>query len=302
MISQWRQLGFISSLNELTKDLRQAPGHECARGEQAGCGQRVDGELDSGLKTPAADRATAGRRLDRRAGGRVASIGNPSAPWSRRRPSEDARSKLGATADNAVARIAEIEKVLLQGDSVTQFNSVIELSKLIQQARFQVRGYTYSAKVEAEQPALEAIANALKSADSLRSQLPEQYGANLQEASGLPQGLSRRRQPVPRLPGRQRRGAQAMVSKATAVGPGSKKMTAHQTVIRDNDAAQAKFLLMLAPPGIVLRIVAACDYRQIVIPWASRQGRRALAAGDRPTTWCRNARTNWANCNAPCKA
>ncbi len=51
---------------------------------------------------------------------------------------------------------------MLQGDSVAQFNSVIDLSKLIQQARFQVRGYTYSGKPEAEQPALDAIGNALK--------------------------------------------------------------------------------------------------------------------------------------------
>jgi methyl-accepting chemotaxis protein len=53
-----------------------------------------------------------------------------------------------------VAKVAEVEKSMLQGDSVAQFNSVIELSKLLQQARFQVRGYTYSGKTEAEQPAL----------------------------------------------------------------------------------------------------------------------------------------------------
>ena len=70
---------------------------------------------------------------------------------------ENARSKLGATADNAVAKVAEVEKSMLQGDSVVQFNSVIDLSKLLQQARFQVRGYTYSGKTEAEQPAMDAI-------------------------------------------------------------------------------------------------------------------------------------------------
>ena len=80
---------------------------------------------------------------------------------------EGARSKLGDTADNAVARVAEVEKTLLQGDNVSQFNSVVELSKLLQQARFQVRGYTYSGKAEAQQPALDAIDNALSYLKSL---------------------------------------------------------------------------------------------------------------------------------------
>jgi methyl-accepting chemotaxis protein len=185
VISRGDKLGFISSLNELTKDLRQARlDYEMRRGEQGP--ERVNElmeKLDSGLKTARsqieqpADDALIDEQLAAVAKYRQSFSAMVQAGAQR----EDARSKLGATADNAVARIAEIEKVLLQGDSVTQFNSVIELSKLIQQARFQVRGYTYSAKVEAEQPALEAIANALKSADSLRSQLPEQYGANLQE-------------------------------------------------------------------------------------------------------------------------
>nr|BFE92145.1 hypothetical protein GCM10020185_26810 [Pseudomonas brassicacearum subsp. brassicacearum] len=96
---------------------------------------------------------------------------------------EDARSKLGASADNAVARIAEVEKSLLQGDSVAQFNSIVTLSKAVQQARYQVRGYTYSGKSEAQQPALEAVDNALKLLARLPEQLPEEHAANLQQAS-----------------------------------------------------------------------------------------------------------------------
>ena len=121
---------------------------------------------------------------------------------------EDARSKLGNTADNAVLKVTEVEKSLLQGDSVTQFNSVVDLSKLIQQARFQVRGYTYSGKVEAEQPALDAIDNALKKITELQGSLQEQYQANLQQASVSLQAYRARRQPVPRLPGGHRRRTQ----------------------------------------------------------------------------------------------
>lgn len=72
---------------------------------------------------------------------------------------------------------------MLQGDSLSAFNSVINLSKLLQQARFQVRGYTYSGKTEAEQPALDAIDNTLKYLENLPSTLPEQHTANLQQAA-----------------------------------------------------------------------------------------------------------------------
>ena len=119
---------------------------------------------------------------------------------------ENARSKLGDTADNAVLKIGEIEKALLQGDSVTQFNSVVDLSKLIQQARFQVRGYTYSGKVEAEQPALDAIDNALKKISALNGQLPEQYTTQPPAGRRVAASLPRSSQPIPRLADSQYRG------------------------------------------------------------------------------------------------
>ncbi|AYG05868.1 methyl-accepting chemotaxis protein [Pseudomonas fluorescens] len=287
VISRGDKLGFISSLNELTKDLRQARlDYEMRRGEQGP--ERVNElmeKLDSGLKTARsqieqpADDALIDEQLAAVAKYRQSFSAMVQAGAQR----EDARSKLGATADNAVARIAEIEKVLLQGDSVTQFNSVIELSKLIQQARFQVRGYTYSAKVEAEQPALEAIANALKSADSLRSQLPEQYGANLQEASN---SLKAYLAAVSQFRDSQvasTAALKAMAEQGDLLFDRSKKLTASQTVIRDNDAAQAKFLLMLAAAlALFCGIVAAWTItRQIVIPLGQTlKVAERVAAGD----------------------
>ncbi|NMY83535.1 HAMP domain-containing protein [Pseudomonas sp. WS 5411] len=287
VISRGDKLGFISSLNELTKDLRQARlDYEMRRGEQGpGLVNELMEKLDSGLKTARsqieqpADVALIDEQLAAVAKYRQSFSAMVQAGAQR----EDARSKLGATADNAVARIAEIEKVLLQGDSVTQFNSVIELSKLIQQARFQVRGYTYSAKVEAEQPALEAIANALKSADSLRSQLPEQYGANLQEASD---SLKAYLAAVSQFRDSQVASAaalKAMAEQGDLLFDRSKKLTASQTVIRDNDAAQAKFLLMLATAlALFCGIVAALAItRQIVIPLGQTlKVAERIAAGD----------------------
>ena len=287
VISRGDKLGFISSLNELTKDLRQARlDYEMRRGEQGpGLVNELMEKLDSGLKTARsqieqpADVALINEQLAAVAKYRQSFSAMVQAGAQR----EDARSKLGATADNAVARIAEIEKVLLQGDSVTQFNSVIELSKLIQQARFQVRGYTYSAKVEAEQPALEAIANALKSADSLRSQLPEQYGANLQEASN---SLKAYLAAVSQFRDSQvasTAALKAMAEQGDLLFDRSKKLTASQTVIRDNDAAQAKFLLMLAAAlALFCGIVAAWTItRQIVIPLGQTlKVAERVAAGD----------------------
>lgn len=287
VISRGDKLGFISSLNELTKDLRQARlDYEMRRGEQGpGLVNELMEKLDSGLKTARgqieqpADIAVIDEQLAAVAKYRQAFAAMVQAGAHR----EDARSKLGATADNAVARVSEIEKSLLQGDSVSQFNSVIELSKLIQQARFQVRGYTYSAKVEAEQPALDAIANALKNADSLRSQLPEQYSANLQEASD---SLKAYLAAVSQFRDSQVASAaalKAMAEQGDLLFDRSKKLTASQTIIRDADAAQAKFLLMLATAlALVFGIVAAWAItRQIVIPLSQTlKVAERVAAGD----------------------
>ncbi len=287
VISRGDKLGFISSLNELTKDLRQARlDYEMRRGEQGpGLVNELMEKLDSGLKTARsqieqpADIAVIDEQLAAVAKYRQAFAAMVQAGAHR----EDARSKLGATADNAVARVSEIEKSLLQGDSVSQFNSVIDLSKLVQQARFQVRGYTYSAKVEAEQPALDAIANALKNADSLRSQLPEQYSANLQEASD---SLKAYLAAVSQFRDSQVASAaalKAMAEQGDLLFDRSKKLTASQTIIRDADAAQAKFLLMLATAlALVFGIVAAWAItRQIVIPLSQTlKVAERVAAGD----------------------
>lgn len=181
---------------------------------------------------------------------------------------EGARSKLGDTADNAVAKIKEIEAALLQGDSITQFNSVVDLSKLIQQSRFQVRGYTYSGKTEAEQPALDAIDNALKKITELQGQLPAQYQANLQEAST---SLQAYRGAVSQYRDSQVASAAAlkiMIAQGDILLGHSEKLTTSQTAVRDADAAHAKQLLLLATVlALIFGIVAAWAItRQIVIP------------------------------------
>ncbi|PVZ58729.1 methyl-accepting chemotaxis protein [Pseudomonas sp. B1(2018)] len=270
--SRGDKLGFIASLNDLTKDLRIARlDYEMRRGEQGpGTVNDLLGKLESGLQTARglieqpADTAMVDQQLAAVAEYRRAFNDMTQAGAQR----EDARSKLGATADNAVARVAEVEKSMLQGDSVAAFNSVIDLSKLIQQARFQVRGYTYSGKSEAEQPALDAIDNALKNLESLPAKLPEEHIANLQQATD---SLKAYRAAVSQFRDSQVASAKALVrmsSQGEILLDMSQKLTVSQTVVRDNDAAHAKNMLTLATVlAIAFGLLAAWAItRQIIIP------------------------------------
>ncbi|MGF6205966.1 methyl-accepting chemotaxis protein [Pseudomonas frederiksbergensis] len=272
VVSRGDKLGFIASLNDLTKDLRLARlDYEMRRGEQGpGAVNDLLGQLDAGLQTARklieqpADVAMIDQQLAAVSQYKQAFTAMTQAGANR----EDARSKLGATADNAVAKVAEVEKSLLQGDSVAQFNAVIDLSKLIQQARFQVRGYTYSAKTEAEQPALDAIDNALKNLESLPGKLPEQHIANLQQATD---SLKAYRAAVSQFRDSQVASAAAlkrMGEQGDLLLDVSKKLTVSQTIVRDTDAAHAKNqLLMASILALAFGLLAAWAItRQIVIP------------------------------------
>jgi len=287
VISRGDKLGYISSLNGLTKDLRLARlDFEMRRGEQGtGAVNDLITQLDNGLKTAAelieqpADKLVVEQQQDALGQYKKAFGAMVQAGLKR----EGARSKLGDTADNAVAKINEVEKSLLQGDSVTLFNSVVDLSKLIQQARFQVRGYTYSGKVEAEQPALDAIDNALKKITDLNDQLPEQYRANLQEASV---SLQAYRAAVSQYRDSQVATAAAMkimAEQGDILLDHSDKLTTSQTVVRDTDTAHAKNLLLLATAlALAFGILAAWAItRQIVIPLSQTlKVAERVAAGD----------------------
>ncbi|NWB65290.1 methyl-accepting chemotaxis protein [Pseudomonas sp. I8001] len=287
VISRGDKLGYISSLNGLTKDLRLARlDFEMRRGEQGTSAVNdLITQLDSGLKNAADlieqpdDKLVVEQQQDALGQYKKAFGAMVQAGLKR----EGARSKLGDTADNAVAKINEVEKSLLQGDSVTLFNSVVDLSKLIQQARFQVRGYTYSGKVEAEQPALDAIDNALKKITDLNDPLPEQYRANLQEASA---SLQAYRAAVSQYRDSQVASAAAMKimgEQGDILLDRSDKLTTSQTVVRDTDAAHAKNLLLLATAlALAFGVLAAWAItRQIVIPLSQTlKVAERVAAGD----------------------
>ncbi|MHC8330297.1 methyl-accepting chemotaxis protein [Pseudomonas sp. LB1P83] len=287
VISRGDKLGFIASVNELTKDLRLARmDYDMRRGDQGpGAVNDLLAKLGAGLQTARtlieqpSDVAMIDQQLAAVSEYKQAFTAMVQAGANR----EDARSKLGATADNAVARVAEVEKSLLQGESVADFNSVIDLSKLIQQARFQVRGYTYSGKTEAEQPALDAIDNALKNLESLPSKLPEQHIANLQQATD---SLKAYRAAVSQYRDSQVASAAAlkrMAAQGDILLDVSKKLTVSQTVVRDTDAASAKNMLLLATAlALAFGLIAAWAItRQIVIPLSQTlKVAERVAAGD----------------------
>ncbi len=285
--SRGDKLGFISDINVLTKDLRIARlDYDMRRGEQGpGAVNDLLGKLDSSLQ---AARQMIEQPVD------VAMVDQQLAAVSQYKQAfaaltqaganrEEARSKLGATADNAVAKVTEVEKSMLQGDSVVQFNSVIDLSKLIQQARFQVRGYTYSGKTEAEQPALDAIDNALKYLESLPSKLPEQHIPNLQQATD---SLKAYRAAVSQFRDSQVSSADAlkrMAAQGEILLEVSKKLTVSQTLVRDTDVAHAKNMLLAATVlALVFGLFAAWAItRQIVIPLSETlKVAERIAAGD----------------------
>jgi len=272
VIERGDKLGYISSLNELTKDLRIARlDYEMRRGEQGpGAVSELLNKLDEGLQRARKmlEMPESIAMIDQQIAA-VSEYKLAFADMTRATASrEAARTKLGATADNAVARVAEVEKSMLQGDSVAQFNSVIDLSKLIQQARFQVRGYTYSGKAEAEQPALDAIDNALNNLASLPAKLPEQHLANLQQATDALKGY---RSAVSEFRDSQVASAAAlkrMAAQGDRLMEVSKQLTAAQTHKRDSDAARARSTLAIVTAlALLFGLVAAWSItRQIVIP------------------------------------
>ncbi|MBL0842084.1 methyl-accepting chemotaxis protein [Pseudomonas mediterranea] len=287
VISRGDKLGFIASLNDLSKDLSLASiDYNTTRGEKGP--QQVNellGKLEAGLKTARqlleqpADVAMIDKQL-----AAVVEYKSAFAEMTRATVNrEDARSKLGASADNAVARVAEVEKSLLQGGDVTLFNSVVTLSRAVQQARYQVRGYTYSGKSEAQQPALEAIDAVLKLLARLPDQLPQEHAVNLQQASD---SFNLYRAAVAQFRDSQiENGAalQRMTEQGQLLIDSNQKLTVSQTAKRDHDVAQAKTVLIAAAAlALLFGVIAALLItRQIVVPLGQTlQVAERVASGD----------------------
>ena len=196
---------------------------------------------------------------------------------------EASRGVLGDSADKAVELVGRVQRRLLQGGDINQYQHAVEVSALLQQARFQVRGYTYSGNADFQQTALKAIDQAQAELRALPAKVPAEHAASLDDAATAMAGY---RDAVSQFGNAQTASEQALQSMAeqgTLLLQTSQAMTTSQTEVRDAAAAQAKTLLMIATAlALALGLLAAWAItRQIIIPL--RQTLRAaerVASGD----------------------
>jgi methyl-accepting chemotaxis protein len=181
---------------------------------------------------------------------------------------EASRTNLGATADAAVEEVNKIEEALIQHDNILQFNSAVGVSKQIQQARFQVRGYTFSGNPDFEKNANAAIDEAIVGVNTLAGDVSSQYIPQLQKAN---QALKGYRAAVGQYRDAQLVSRQAM-EKMTVLGQQlrdlSDQLTASQNAKRDADSQQAESMLGIATVlALLFGVLAAWAItRQITLP------------------------------------
>jgi methyl-accepting chemotaxis protein len=154
----------------------------------------------------------------------------------------------------------------------------VETSALLQQARFQVRGYTYSGKAEFQQTALTAIDQAMAVLKALPAKLPAEYAASLDDAA---EALAAYRDAVNQFGSAQSASEQTlqrMAAQGQLLLSASQEMTQSQTEVRDQGTQQAKTLLAGATAlALLLGVLAALAItRQIIVPL-----RQTLTAAER---------------------
>ncbi|MDE4535758.1 methyl-accepting chemotaxis protein [Pseudomonas sp. ITEM 17296] len=191
---------------------------------------------------------------------------------------EASRSVLGDSADKAVELVGRVQQGLLKGGDIAQYQHAVEVSALLQQARFQVRGYTYSGNAEFQQTALKAIDAALAELKALPAKVPAEHAASLDNAATAMAGY---RDAVNQFSNAQTASEQAlqhMADQGTVLLQASQAMTTSQTAVRDASATQAKTLLAAATAlALALGLLAAWAItRQIIIPL-----RQTLSAAER---------------------
>jgi methyl-accepting chemotaxis protein len=181
---------------------------------------------------------------------------------------EASRVNLGATADAAVDEVNKIEEALIQHDNILQFNSAVGVSKQIQQARFQVRGYTFSGNPDFEKNATAAIDEAIVGVNSLAGDVSSQYIPQLQRANLALKGY---RAAVAQYRDAQlvsRQALETMTNLGQHLLDLSDKLTASQNAKRDADSRQAQSTLGLATLlALIFGVLAAWAItRQITLP------------------------------------
>ncbi|WP_428842025.1 methyl-accepting chemotaxis protein [Pseudomonas syringae] len=181
---------------------------------------------------------------------------------------EASRSQMGENADKAVDQADRIEAELLKEDNILAFNGIVGVSKLIQQARFQVRGYTYSGRPDFEKDANKAIDDAVTGINTLAGDISSTYSPMLQQAIA---GLNGYRAAVGRYRDAQA-ASKAALDKMTTLGVSmldtSNDLIIRQNKSRDADSANSGTMIAAATAlALMLSILAAWVItRQITTP------------------------------------
>ncbi|KTC17407.1 chemotaxis protein [Pseudomonas marginalis ICMP 11289] len=181
---------------------------------------------------------------------------------------EGSRSQMGDNADKAVEQANKIEAALLKEDNILAFNGIVGVSKLIQQARFQVRGYTYSGKPEFEKNANQAIDDAVTGINTLAGDVSSEFAPTLQQAIA---GLKGYRAAVGVYRDSQA-ASKAALEKMTALGvkmlTTSNEMIERQNKSRDAESDHAVMMIIAATAlALLLSVLAAWIItRQITTP------------------------------------
>ncbi|RRV09343.1 methyl-accepting chemotaxis protein [Pseudomonas sp. v388] len=181
---------------------------------------------------------------------------------------EKTRSLMGDSADKAVAEVDKIEAELLQADNMLAFNGIVGVSKQIQQARFQVRGYTYSGRAEFEKNANAAIDEAVTGVNTLAGDISSSFLPQLQQAII---GLNGYRNAVGQYRDAQA-ASKAALETMTPLGERllvlSDELLDDQNTKRDQESAKAVMMILVATLlAVVFSIIAALVItRQITRP------------------------------------
>lgn len=188
------------------------------------------------------------------------------------------RQVLGDSADKAAELISKVQQRLLQGGDIGQYQEAVEVSAQLQQARFQVRGYTYSSKAEFQRTALDAIDQAMPILKALPGKVGAEHAASLDDAASA---LAAYRDAVIQVGNAQDASEQAlkhMAEQGTILLDTAQQMTRSQTQVRDQGTQQAKTLLAGATAlALLLGLIAAWAItRQIIVPL-----RQTLTAAER---------------------
>jgi len=188
------------------------------------------------------------------------------------------RQVLGDSADKAAELISKVQQRLLQGGDIGQYQEAVEVSAQLQQARFQVRGYTYSGKAEFQRTALDAIDQAVAILKALPGKVGAEHAASLDDAASA---LAAYRDAVIQVGNAQDASEQAlrhMAEQGTILLDTAQQMTRSQTQVRDQGTQQAKTLLASATAlALLLGLIAAWAItRQIIVPL-----RQTLTAAER---------------------